>query len=138
MVRCRVLGENLHCLPLVNQARQLANIEALQIVSEETGTQACSGRNHADRVGREEDVEMKTSQLLVVSPREFNEFGETICSLPSPGPLGRQVPCIPGEIIDLLPVKEVGAFARGGIAEDFLPHSTLQACKGDIGCDRII
>ncbi|GFS31256.1 hypothetical protein NPIL_297331 [Nephila pilipes] len=138
MIRCRVLGENLHCLPLVDQARQLADVEALQIVPEEPGNQACGGRNHADRVGRAKDVEMKTSQLLVVSPRKSNKFGETICSLPSPGPLSRQVPCIPSEVIHLLPVKEVGALARGGIAEDFLPHSTLQTCKGDIGCNWII
>ncbi|GFT82165.1 hypothetical protein NPIL_125681 [Nephila pilipes] len=70
-------------------ARQLSDIVALQIVPEEPGNQACSGRNHADRVGRAEDVQMETPQLLVVSPREFDIFIETICRLPSPGPLGR-------------------------------------------------
>ncbi|GFS93398.1 hypothetical protein NPIL_599911 [Nephila pilipes] len=47
MVGCRVLGEHLHGLPLVNQTRQLSDVMALQIISEEPGNQACSGRNHA-------------------------------------------------------------------------------------------
>ncbi|GFT31489.1 hypothetical protein NPIL_428011 [Nephila pilipes] len=92
MVGCRVLGEHLHSLTLVNQTRQLLDIKALQIVSEEPGNQACSGRNHADRVGRAVDVKIKTPQLLVKSPREFYKFEETICRLPSLGPKGREVP----------------------------------------------
>ncbi|GFS63278.1 hypothetical protein NPIL_202471 [Nephila pilipes] len=88
------------------QTRQLADVKALQIVSEEPGNQACSGWNHADRVRRAINIEMETSQLLVIGPRKFDKFGETISSLPSPGPLSRQVPCIPSEIIDLLPLRK--------------------------------
>ncbi|GFT03438.1 hypothetical protein NPIL_400301 [Nephila pilipes] len=52
MVGCKVLGEHLHSLPLVNQARQMGDEESLQIVSEEPSNQACGGWSHADRVMR--------------------------------------------------------------------------------------
>ncbi|GFT44637.1 hypothetical protein NPIL_381841 [Nephila pilipes] len=109
-----------------------------QVVSEEPGNQACSGRIYADRVRRAKTIEIKASQLLIPSPFEFKAFEETICRVPGPGPLGRKVPRFPGELINLLAFQKVGTFTRGGISEDFLPNSTLQACVGDTGRDNVI
>ncbi|GFT14949.1 hypothetical protein NPIL_83551 [Nephila pilipes] len=70
MVGCRVLGEYLHSLHLVNQTRQLGDEESLQIVSEEPSNQACCGRSHADLVMRaKKDLKRNTTAPLSRSIR---------------------------------------------------------------------
>ncbi|GFU21853.1 hypothetical protein NPIL_57361 [Nephila pilipes] len=53
-----------------------------------------------------------------------------------PGTIGWTSPLTLGELINFLTVLKVGTFARGGIAEDLIPNTTLQNC--DNVRDRVV